>query len=356
MKKFTLPISPSYVAHWQLWEAIRELIQNAYDQRSETGCDIMIEYDHQKETLTITTTSGHLTPQSLVLGNSTKEGKGLIGKFGEGYKLAFLVLTRLGHNIHVLQKGELWLVDLVFDQQFQSQVLQITSMDGDNDKEGVRIQVSGVSAEQYAAIERNYIFPPPKANEILKASSERGRIYVSGLYVTTNKDLHYGYSLLPATIKLDRDRGMVSDFDLQLVTSRLWEQRADSEMVKLIEDEAPDVSYLECYAPNVSHVSHHAPQLKTTSSFKVYESFIAKHSPDTVPCTTTEEVKAAQEAGSKWTLVPQILKSILNKVKSWVLPSRKSPLQRLEDLLSKVDGDIKAELQDIINTMKGSES
>jgi hypothetical protein len=30
-KRFTLPLSSDYCAHWQRWEAVREIVQNAFD-------------------------------------------------------------------------------------------------------------------------------------------------------------------------------------------------------------------------------------------------------------------------------------------------------------------------------------
>lgn len=64
--KFTLPISPTYVAHWGLWEAVREIYQNALDAHAEdTDCVSTIGYD--SGTITIQTSKGKLSPATLLL-------------------------------------------------------------------------------------------------------------------------------------------------------------------------------------------------------------------------------------------------------------------------------------------------
>ena len=68
--KFTLPISPDYVAHWGLWEAVREIYQNALDE-SEAA----ISYDEAAQVLFISSATGRLTPETLVLGTSSKRAE-----------------------------------------------------------------------------------------------------------------------------------------------------------------------------------------------------------------------------------------------------------------------------------------
>jgi len=351
MKTYTLPISPSYVAHWGFWEAMRELIQNAFDQRIETGCSEEMTYIGT--TVSIKTDKGQLSPSSLVLGNSTKsKTKGTIGQFGEGYKLALLVLTRLGHRVKVYQHMELWTVNIVRSHDFDCDVLEVKiHQQLGQAMDGVIIQVEDVTLDQWNLLNANVIPDPVSEDTILDASSEAGRIYVGGLYVTTNKDLKYGYSFLPSTLRLDRDRGMVASFDLVWQTSRMWEAKADDRMMKLIEDGAPDVEYIDHHAPKMESVPM-AVSHTYTSSYRVFDSYVKKYGPETVPCTTNEEVKAAMTAGSKWTLVPKVLKSMLSKVYHWFIPSVKSPVERLKDLLGKVDGSVKAELEDIIKCLE----
>ena len=93
---YELPISPNYVINWGVKEAIRELLQNAIDE-DKVGHSKEIEYDQNSQILKIKNIDSCLHSSSLVLGCSHKQDvEGLVGKFGEGYKLALVVLLREG--------------------------------------------------------------------------------------------------------------------------------------------------------------------------------------------------------------------------------------------------------------------
>ena len=86
--KYQLTISPDYVSHWKLWEAVRELLQNAIDQRRrDDTCELLFEHDSALSILTVGNTGGPaLTPKSLLLGLSDKrEDKNLIGQIGRAH-------------------------------------------------------------------------------------------------------------------------------------------------------------------------------------------------------------------------------------------------------------------------------
>src|SRR5258708_26276899 len=99
--KFTLPISPNYVAHWGLWESVREIFQNALDEQTrDPRCVAGIKYENG--ILRITSANTILNPKSLLLGATTKaDDKNQRGKYGEGYKLAALVLVRMGYSVSI---------------------------------------------------------------------------------------------------------------------------------------------------------------------------------------------------------------------------------------------------------------
>ena len=90
-KVYPLSLTRGYVVSWGLREAVREIIQNALDSDSDFG------YAIDGDTLTVISRYASLSPQTLLLGSSNKGGDiSSIGQFGEGYKLALLVLTRDG--------------------------------------------------------------------------------------------------------------------------------------------------------------------------------------------------------------------------------------------------------------------
>jgi len=341
--KFTLPISPEYVAHWGLWEAIREIYQNALDEQTQDpSCTATIEYDVELNNICIATTKGKLSPESLVLGKTSKhEDLNQRGKFGGGYKLALLVLCRLGLDVEIYTNGERWVPKLEHDETFNSTVLNIYTEPFEPQNEGVEFLIMGVETNKWEDIKKNIRPWGENYNIILEATNEKSRVYVGGLYVSTVKGFLSGYSFAPDKIKLDRDRGMIDGFDLAWATSNLWSGIADSRAVELLEQEAPDVQYVE------SQVHSSSPIVTYHSNY-----FWGRHGYDAVPVSNQEEIELASQAGMKWILVPEGVKTLLRMVRSWFIPTTKSPVEQLRDFRKKhewrMTTEMKHDLDEII--------
>jgi hypothetical protein len=320
--KFTLPISPEYVAHWGLWEAVREIYQNALDEASQDKeCEAKIEYLDYRNEIQITTSKGNLTTDSLVLGKTSKRNdQTQRGKFGEGYKLALLVLGRdAEHSVTVWTNRERWTIKIEHDELFKSPVLNIYT-DNYMSMEGVMFSIYNVTPEEWSEIQKNIRPQTEFFNTVLEEENEKGRIYVGGLYVSTVKGYACGYAFRPGIIKLDRDRGMVDGFDLAWQTSQLWTNRGHSaRLSELLEAEAPDVEYVE------SHVSQ-----GSTFAGAHWSYFAARHGSDAIPVSNQEEIQRATAAGINWVLVPEKVKSMLRLVKSWFIPTTGPLVERLK--------------------------
>jgi hypothetical protein len=338
--RFILPIAPTYVKHWGVWEAVREIYQNALDASESLNCEVKMEW--ADDCLTIRTTKGSLSRESLVLGNSTKgQDASQRGKFGEGYKLAMLVLARKKRMCDIYTGGELWRGKIEFDSSFNSQVLAIDVLPYPSDL-GVTFHV-GVFYSEWLAIQKN--IRADNTATILEEAAERGRIYVGGLYVTTLKEFHYGYAFAAGEITLDRDRGMVSGFDVSWETSRLWTYRGGRIATELLEAQAPDVAHVDSHVTRISPIASYA-----------LGAFRKLHGHFAVPVTTQEEIERATAAGVKWVLVSQKLKEVLRTVKSWFIPTGKSPLDQLKEFRSKweytMNADMKADFDAIVASME----
>jgi hypothetical protein len=344
-RKFTLPISPEYVAHWGLWESVREIYQNALDEADANHCDASIEYSGSafEGSILIATSKGKLTPDSLVLGTSTKrDDPRQRGKFGEGYKLALLVLARLGHKTVVRTGAERWEAHIEWDETFRSDVLNVYVQPESDAQDGVTFLIDGVSDPVWQKIKRN-IRSSDSSNLILDEPEEKGRIYVGGLYVATVKEFQCGYAFAPGRIKLDRDRGMVDGFDLAWETSRLWTLKGGKRATELLEAEAPDVQYVDVHA---------GP--RSSFSGENYGYFLTRHG-DAVPVSSQEEIERVTKAGLRWVLVPKVLQAILHQVKTWFVPDAHSPASRLRSFRQKHDARMtramKRELEEIIKIL-----
>lgn len=105
MKAIELSLSPKYVSGRGVEEAVREILQNAIDQKAD-GAEASVSYD--RETPSILTDGARLKTSTLLLGESGKDDERYIGKYGEGYKLALLVPTRERKPVKVVADAETW--------------------------------------------------------------------------------------------------------------------------------------------------------------------------------------------------------------------------------------------------------
>lgn len=318
-----LTLSPKYAAHWGLWEAVRELLQNAYDQ-ADGDPDCEVEFDYKDGEVRVATSTGRLPLTSLLLGETTKKGGTQTrGKFGEGYKLALLVLHRLGHEPVVRMVGETWIPFVEFDATFGSDLFKIRIEADDEsklDQPGVTFVIKSITPEQWVDLRTNVC----ETYGILHEESEKGRIYVGKLFVTKMAELTRGYSFRVGEVELDRDRGMVRSFDVKYATSRMWERENRVEVVDMVDKGVADVEYL------THHTRSNSPVVQLA-----LKKFMGEAGEDTVPVSSQDEIERAQAAGIKWKLVPTALLTILKQAKTWFIPSSELPAVRLEKFIKK---------------------
>lgn len=87
--ELTYPLSSGYVQDWDAPRALAELIANALDE----DANARLRYDPQRGVAVITDRGPGWPEEALILGYSTKDDS-QVGQFGEGAKLAMLVLSR----------------------------------------------------------------------------------------------------------------------------------------------------------------------------------------------------------------------------------------------------------------------
>lgn len=234
MSRFELSIGINYIKDWTTANAVRELFQNALDEESVNPENEMF-FGYNNGTLTIGNKTSVLDRASLLLGGTSKQDDGsTIGKFGEGYKLATLALCRLGKKITFYNYGakEIWVPKLVNSRRYKSTILcfdvttHIWKSVPDNN---LTIVVEGITNDEYQQIvesclhlqEVGNVIETPKGR-ILLDPKFKSKIFVKGLHVCTFASYDYGYDMDPKFLKLDRDRKLVSDFELNYHASQMW--------------------------------------------------------------------------------------------------------------------------------------
>ena len=250
-RHFDLPLARDYVRHWGLTEAIREIVQNAIDS------DSPFEYAFMGDCLSITSRYTTLDAKTLILGSTSKaDDKDKIGSFGEGYKLALLVLLRLGYNVQVLNGDKLWTPSFVHSELYDSEILRITETPvGGN--QGLSFLVQGIGNEDANRIRNTCLFMQPPMTDVIGTKyghilpSRPGFLYVGGLMVTTT-DLAYGYDILPQHIKLERDRQTVADWDLMWLIKNMWlDTQRWADVADMMERQVADVKSIQYDCPEI---------------------------------------------------------------------------------------------------------
>lgn len=256
---YQLSLNKSYVRHWGVLEAVRELIQNALDSDSP----FVFEFTEQEPEgadrawqLSLVSANAVLPVQSLLLGATTKaDDPGSIGSFGEGYKIALLVLTREGRPVLVKNGRKLWRPYFNFSKQFDDDVLCIEENNNSSRLQGVEFIVGGLTESDVAGIRESCLQMQQSIGETKTTSRGRillqkpGALYVGGLFICKT-ELKYGYDILPQFITLERDRKTVAEWDLKSMTRDMWfETEQFDEVAKMIEAEVPDVEYARWHSP-----------------------------------------------------------------------------------------------------------
>jgi len=330
MRKFELSLASDYIPEWTVVDAIRELFQNALDEEAIDPENAMT-VQRKNDKLYIGNHKSSLTTKSLLLGGSTKkDDKHTIGKFGEGYKLATLVLLRLGHKvvIHNREAGEIWRPRFVDSKRYDAKVLTFfveSNQDhGDCPLGSLIFVVDNITDDVWTKIVDSnlHLQPPGNVNDtpkgqILLDEDQHGRIYINGLYVCFNKDIKYGYNIKPEYLAIDRDRRLVGDFDLQWLTSDMWASR-NEDAIELLKSGAPDVRY-----------ARH--KFDYTQKNRVYKDFIEEHGEKAVPVSTQSELKAVP-AGYTPVLVNDEYKSVIVGASDYEEPTIAEEATALEKL------------------------
>lgn len=360
MSKIELTLAPNYVPTWTLVDAVRELFQNALDQQKQNSeNEASWHYDDATGVLTISNATSKLTAASLLLGQTTKaDDKSTIGQFGEGYKIATLVLLREGKNVVFYNYGarEIWRPRFVKSRRFGTDILtffiekkavweKVPSAD-------LVIAIDGISADEYydqivpSNLHLRSDFEDIEETEYGNIINLPGKVFVNGLYVCDYEPYTYGYNFKPEHIRLDRDRKMVSDFDLRWMASKMWSTCKDTDKVlEMIADGKADVAFLDSVSYTSSWCDLAAAKFKSV------------YGPEAIPVTSQEELDKVP-TGYKGVVVNENYSSLIRRSSSFVMPApdNHSPVDDLRDwynsIKHKLDSYEREQFEAIMNDLR----
>ncbi|MGR6760253.1 hypothetical protein ACU1JV_00220 [Paenibacillus sp. T2-29] len=298
MSKYELSLSKDYVPSWTVVDAVRELFQNALDQQTTSDDNKMFfEYDNETQKLCIGNKSSVLNVKTLLLGSSTKrDDPNTIGQFGEGYKIATLVLTRLNKTVTFYNYGasEVWKPRFVNSRRYGEEILTFFvdkkypwDKAPDNN---LTIVIENITNQEYQDIVESNLYLQDVGKiigssfgRILEEERYKGKVFVNGLFVCNYSEYTQGYDFKPEYIKIDRDRKLADSFELKWLSSRMLSGVNSNKTVDMIKNGSPDVQFItSAFSTNVNN------KLREIVD-NVYDDFISEHGENAIPVSNQEE-------------------------------------------------------------------
>jgi len=241
IKQLTYPISPDYVRKWTIERAISELVANAID----VDPDFSFEYSDGQ--LTIEDAGPGIPESGLVLGLSTK-GRKEIGQFGEGKKIAALVLARsrkikrvrfetVGYAFEPRLTTGAILGDIVPGKKSEGlKMLQYDFYPCDR-AVGTKITIECDQRVADAVRERFLYFAPdyqPPQDPGRIVPDQAGKVYIGGVLVQENKELAFSYDLALEAAKhlQNRDRTEISGYQLERICAQVRSATEDEQFLE----------------------------------------------------------------------------------------------------------------------------
>lgn len=318
--KFELSLTSNYVKDWGVVQAVREIFQNALDQQNiDSGNAMFFGYDMDNHKLTIGSKYSVLERKTLLLGYTTKSNsEETIGQFGEGYKIAALVLTRLGKSLTIYnyQNREKWTCRFVDSKRYEEKVLTFFIEKDwifkEKPSHDLVFEIEDINPEEYETIvSKNLHLQEIDDEEKFESTwgtilfDRSGKIYVNGLYVS-DANVKYGYDFKPQYLKLDRDRGMVKNFDIEWYASKMWTECEDHEKLQeLLHNGGQEVTFITSTIYKEENLEE--LQLQTE------EQFVSLHGENAIPVTSQEELNECSKkyVNAKPVMVMESLKTLL---------------------------------------------
>ena len=273
-------ISENYCKNWGFKQAIREFIQNQFDgiitkiqskdnlvvKGKGENCKINglnlylnfdfmrkgentkiygeIRYDREKKTLLISN-EGKLFLGHFLLGGEKEETNNpdIIGKFGEGMKLAILALCRMKKNITIISNNEKYSFIIKEDQLFiQNNKPQMClhckeeKIEDKNSENKILVRIENIfekewineidnylwllgdNIEIYTSIDKNNI----ELGQAILEKSLRNRIYVKGIFVKEfEKSENLSIPGINTNLILDRDRNYINYNEVKIIVANI---------------------------------------------------------------------------------------------------------------------------------------
>lgn len=311
--KIIYPISPDYVSNWTIKDAIREYIANAID----TGTDIRVEYKNGEAR--IVDSGDGIRLKNFIFGISEKS-KDDIGQFGEGLKVASLVMARNNRKVEIQTIGYTYYPTIEYNNEFDTNLF-VVYFKKNQRKSGTVITFECTKEELEETKKLFAYFRDGRKKSIYTQDidiffDEPGNIYVNGLFTTT-VDCMFGYNVKDKTLVISRDRNSIDPIRLNHYIREFLEKTDDEFVItEYLTGWKRNYYYLEYYTAFIPEkievwekVAKHLFKNACLESHDAEDNFIAKqagyellrHVPNTVVSLLVElKVKSAEDIAKKY--------------------------------------------------------
>lgn len=337
-RNLELTIGPNYIPDWGGWEALREFIQNTLDSH-QAGFKMDIRRN-PNGTLVLSNQGAELEYNHLILGSSTKQGGGFRGQYGEGFKLAMMVLCRMAKQngsteppLRIKTGSEIWRPTLTWSDKFKSELLNIEVTDAKPDG-ALTVYIPNISEALWKLIQQRVLDlgesirlkGSTKGEILLGGGTYAKQLYVRGLWVSElSRPTTFGYNL--NGVELDRDRKMADIYSLRRNIAELLEQ--------LHSEQKMSAESIYNLLSNEDSLEAECIKFSSTQSLRriIVEQWKLKN-PNGVPVTDVETHKRIQSFGGSSVLVSRFLYDILVQ----------------DDLVTDADDFLKAKSTEIVES------
>ena len=229
--KITYPIARSYVESWTVLQAGRELMANALDMSQNST----IRFENGQ--CVIEDAGSGIERKHFVIGNSNKTDD-QIGVFGEGFKMASLVMARENRNMAIETVGYTYRPALEMSKEFSTEIFCFY-YEKNSRKKGTVIRFDAKEKEVkeirdlFICFNEAVIFLD-KTTNIDVIDNDKGAIYVNGLLACQIKSL-FSYNIKGNKSLVDsRDRNHVDEGKLSQLIKAYCDTTSNEEVIRRI--------------------------------------------------------------------------------------------------------------------------
>ncbi|HMD53439.1 MAG TPA: GYF domain-containing protein [Phycisphaerae bacterium] len=222
-RRFDLNIE-KFLEHWDVEQAIREIIANALDEQALTQTQEVVIQEMAPDAWCIRDFGRGLRIEHFTLNENDEKHQNrdsVIGKFGVGLKDAIATLCRIGVTVQARSRFGVFRVAQLPKHGFgEIQTIHILYDDTPQEMCGTEFTLSPLSREKVEAAKHLFmqfsgdqILENTPIGDILRRGAVGGKIYISGVLAADEPNFLFSYNVRQVTPamqkKLNRERGNI---------------------------------------------------------------------------------------------------------------------------------------------------